>query len=476
MTTCARSAREEAALSAESIETRYELSILLVVPDDPGDAQACLQQLGGCAAGVNCELLVSEGERPHFAEVLRTLGDAVRPVAHPAGASTAAAWNEAARQARAEGLLFLEPHALPTSGALTKLVEFVRVHPDYDAVGAHTLGPSGEDLPIGTGFASAARLAQLLRAIGTTPEGRLDRRHLPVLGDGCLFVRAAAFAEVGGFDPALGARAALLDLCLRLVARGRRIGHQPASLFLGRHAAPAPASLAADSRVLRRRWGVEHGTSEDALWVDGREGMSARPAARVGCFCDDPERRLPPFVEVGHGTYFVSGTRFLTWTAEERVAIGNWCSFARDVTIFAGGGHSTDTVSTYPFEAKLFGATHPTRSNRSTRDTRIGHDVWVGDGAVIGGGVHVGDGAVIATGSVVMSDVPAYAIVAGNPAQVLRYRFSRRTVEALLRIRWWEWPEDLVRDRLEWFFQPIGRFVARFDGEEREDAGAARAA
>ena len=106
----------------------------------------------------------------------------------------------------------------------------------------------------------------------------------------------------------------------------------------------------------------------------------------------------------------------------------------------------------------------------------IGHDVWVGDGAVIGGGVHVGDGAVIATRAVVFADVPPYAIVAGNPARVLRYRFSRPAVEALLRIRWWDWPEDEIRRRLEWFFAPVQQFVERFDGEGNRDADAARAA
>jgi acyl-CoA synthetase (AMP-forming)/AMP-acid ligase II len=126
-------------------------------------------------------------------------------------------------------------------------------------------------------------------------------------------------------------------------------------------------------------------------------------------------------VPVSALTFFGAGARFLTYTAEERIRIGSFCSFAQDATIFTGGGHSVDAVSTFPFEARFFGAPNPTRSSRTTRDTEIGNDVWVGDRATICGGVRVGHGAVIGTGAVVFADVPPYAIVAGNPAQILRY-------------------------------------------------------
>ncbi len=63
----------------------------------------------------------------------------------------------------------------------------------------------------------------------------------------------------------------------------------------------------------------------------------------------------------------------------------------------------------------------------------------------------------------VSSGVAPYAIVAGNPARVIRYRFSRRVVEQMLRIRWWDWSDDEIRDRKEWFYRPITEFVERFD-------------
>jgi len=104
-----------------------------------------------------------------------------------------------------------------------------------------------------------------------------------------------------------------------------------------------------------------------------------------------------------------------------------------------------------------------TRTYRTSRNTTIGNDVWIGFRSTVLGGAQIGDGAVVAAGSVVFSDVPPFAVVAGNPAQVVRYRFSRKTAERLQRIAWWNWPEEKVRENLEWFYKPVAEFVERFD-------------
>jgi virginiamycin A acetyltransferase len=79
--------------------------------------------------------------------------------------------------------------------------------------------------------------------------------------------------------------------------------------------------------------------------------------------------------------------------------------------------------------------------------TNIGHDVWIGYAAVIMPGVMVGNGAIIATASVVTKDVPAYAIVGGNPAAVVRYRFDPATIERPQKVQWWDWdPEKVTRN------------------------------
>jgi virginiamycin A acetyltransferase len=135
----------------------------------------------------------------------------------------------------------------------------------------------------------------------------------------------------------------------------------------------------------------------------------------------------------------------------DRLVIGRFCSIAAEVKfIMNGGNHPTTWLTTYPLP--VFGngwtlATPPAWPHKG--DTTIGNDVWIGYGAVIMPGITVGDGAIIATASVVTKDVPPYAIVGGNPATVLRYRFDDTTIARLLALRWWEWDGGKVGRAIE---------------------------
>lgn len=129
------------------------------------------------------------------------------------------------------------------------------------------------------------------------------------------------------------------------------------------------------------------------------------------------------------------------------LSVGAYCSIALEVQIALGGEHRTDWVSTYPFRALngLPGAYedgHP-----ATRgDVTIGNDVWLGRGCMIRSGVTIGDGAVVGAQAVVTRDVEPYTIVAGNPARVIRRRFTKRQIARLLVVRWWDWPhEEILR-------------------------------
>ncbi len=93
----------------------------------------------------------------------------------------------------------------------------------------------------------------------------------------------------------------------------------------------------------------------------------------------------------------------------------------------------------------------------------MGNDVWIGYGATILGPVTIGNGAIVGTASVVVKDVPPYAIVGGNPARVIKMRFFNDVIDALERIRWWEWDDDVVLRNYQWFERPIEEFVERFD-------------
>jgi virginiamycin A acetyltransferase len=133
----------------------------------------------------------------------------------------------------------------------------------------------------------------------------------------------------------------------------------------------------------------------------------------------------------------------------DRLIIGKYCSIASDVRfIMNGGNHPTTWLTTYPFP--IFGNGWEAAMPESwpvKGDTNIGHDVWIGYGAVIMPGVTVGNGAIIATASVVTKDVLPYAIVGGNPAAVLRYRFDPATIERLQKVQWWDWePAKVTRN------------------------------
>lgn len=132
------------------------------------------------------------------------------------------------------------------------------------------------------------------------------------------------------------------------------------------------------------------------------------------------------------------------WGNDGNLAIGRYCSFGGAIQSLLGGNHRTDWVTTYPFSVLRDHAKHISGHPGTRGDVTIGNDVWIGQSAVIMSGVNIGDGAVIAAQAVVVKDVPPYAIVGGNPARVLRTRFSDDQVAALTAIAWWHWPDDDV--------------------------------
>lgn len=113
-------------------------------------------------------------------------------------------------------------------------------------------------------------------------------------------------------------------------------------------------------------------------------------------------------------------------------------------------GHRHEWISTFPFFFMSEVAAFEGAANGylPAGDTVIGNDVWIGSEAIIMPGVKVGDGAVIGTRALVTKDVEPYAIVGGNPAKVIRKRFAEREIALLLEMRWWDWPEDRLKDAM----------------------------
>lgn len=126
------------------------------------------------------------------------------------------------------------------------------------------------------------------------------------------------------------------------------------------------------------------------------------------------------------------------------LSIGSYCSFAENVQIFMGGMHHTNWVSTYLFPAYEENCEHIQNWALTNGNVTIGNDVWLCANCVILSGVTIGDGAVIANGAIVTKDVPPYAIVGGNPAKLIRWRFDEVTRNALHASAWWNWPEQEI--------------------------------
>lgn len=153
---------------------------------------------------------------------------------------------------------------------------------------------------------------------------------------------------------------------------------------------------------------------------------------------------------IGEFTYGKPSVIFENYQAN--LFIGKFCSIADGVTIFLGGNHRPDWISTYPFNSipnQDFEAFTKIKGHPATKgNVIIGNDVWIGLNTTILSGVTIGDGAVIAAGSVVTKNVRPYEIWGGNPAKLIKKRFDEDTIKKLLEIKWWEWDMKKIKENV----------------------------
>ena len=158
--------------------------------------------------------------------------------------------------------------------------------------------------------------------------------------------------------------------------------------------------------------------------------------------------------------FFQRNLRYNFGFSGARLILGKFCQLAHGTTfLFPDANHASAGISTYPFAVlgEAWAATLPLADYPfpTKGDTVVGSDVWFGYESLILPGVTIGHGAIIAARSVVTRDVPPYAIVAGNPARIIRLRFDPIRISELLDMAWWDWPDAKIQDRLRELVLPL---------------------
>lgn len=202
-------------------------------------------------------------------------------------------------------------------------------------------------------------------------------------------------------------------------------------------------------------------------------GKKLGPTSLVHRDAEVRDSRLGIYTEIGPRTSFVESTLGdYSYVVNDSdviyTTIGKFCSIASHVRINPGN-HPMQRASQSHFTYRASGYFEGAQDDtaffewRRAHPVSIGHDVWIGHGAIILPGRSVGTGAVVAAGSIVTRDVPPYAIVAGNPARLIRPRFDATTAAALSSLAWWDWPHAKLADALPDFRQlPVNAFIAKY--------------
>ena len=173
----------------------------------------------------------------------------------------------------------------------------------------------------------------------------------------------------------------------------------------------------------------------------------------------------------------VLGVTFETDSQDAHVLIGSYTSIGRNISFKIRKEKTGDSVSAYSFDSwspdqRLDGYGCKGMRNQIV----IGNDVRIESNVVLMGGLMIGNGAIVREGAVVMDDVPPYAVVEGNTARVIRYRFSEETIAQLQRIKWWNWDETKIRENIPFLTGDTAHFLEKFSMPDREEAMSERIA
>lgn len=155
-------------------------------------------------------------------------------------------------------------------------------------------------------------------------------------------------------------------------------------------------------------------------------------------------------VEVGDYSY--GGLKIISFSNDNRLKIGKYCSIAEDVVFLLNGEHHTNHLSTFPFKVRVLGNES---ESFGKGDIILEDDVWIGYGSIIMSGVRIGKGSIVAAGSIVTKDVMPYSIVGGNPAKLIKKRFSDNIINKLIEFDFSKLNDDVVKDRIDDLYKEI---------------------
>jgi acetyltransferase-like isoleucine patch superfamily enzyme len=152
---------------------------------------------------------------------------------------------------------------------------------------------------------------------------------------------------------------------------------------------------------------------------------------------------------IPNGTVVGDGTRIngkCVIKGAGKVSFGKYCAIGENLRIISSNHNYSFVNLQYALQSKIGAKIAP-----SSAAVTIENNVWIGDSVIILPGVTIGNGAVLAAGSIVTKDVPAYAIVGGCPAKVLKFRFDETKIKEIEQSKWWDWPIEKMKDNIEFF-------------------------